>query len=181
MRAMLAYLGEFARELNAVSLSAERPYDYMYVGRLSDVRLSRAFVDLRNRKIDGKDFGNHLFLTFRVQPAKPAAATVIGADIARCHDFLKRQNIPYESKIVTKSDFGLATREVFMVGAPLPCEVNIRADYDKYEIEIELVNVRRPGRVQCRIPPPELDVAVDDLARYMLGADDDFDKTLSRR
>ncbi len=181
MRATLAYLAEFVRELNAVSPAAERPYDYIYIGRLADVRLSRAFVDMRNCKIDGKDFGNHVFLTFRVQPAVPAAATVIGADIARCHDFLKRQNIAFESKTVAKSDFGQATREVFMVGAPLPCEVNIRADYDKREIEIELVNVRRPGRVQCRIAPAALEAAVDDLARYMLGADDDFDKTLARR
>jgi hypothetical protein len=59
--------------------------------------------------------------------------------------------------------------------------VNIRADYDKSSIEIELVNVRRPGRVRCRLEPKTFDDAVDDLARYLLGVDDDFDKILSRR
>ena len=58
--------------------------------------------------------------------------------------------------------------------------MNVRADYDKSSVEIELVNVRRPGRVKCRIEPNMLDDVVDDLARYVLGVDDDFDKVLNR-
>ena len=72
-------------------------------------------------------------------------------------------------------------RTAFTVSAPLPCEVNIRADYDQSSIEIELVNVRHPGRVRCRLQPGQLDAVVDDLARYLLGVDDDFDQVLNRR
>ena len=181
MRAALQYLAEVARELNGVNPTAGRPYDYIFLGRLPAVKLSNAFVDLRSRKINGKDHGDHLFFRFRAQPTTPAKATLLGADIARFHEYLKMLNIPFEAKTEAKNDFGQATRAAFTVSAPLPCEVNIRADYDKSSVEIELVNVRRPGRVRCRLEPKTLDDVVDDLARYVLGVDDDFDKILDRR
>ena len=181
MRAALRYLAEVARELNGVNPTTERPYDYFCLGRLPSVRLSNAFVDLRTSKIEGKDHGHHLFFRFRAQPVTPAKSTLLGADIARFHEYLKMLNIPFESTVETKSDFGQATRETFTVSAPLPCEVNIRVDYDHATVEFELVNVRRPGRVRCRIEPNMLDDVVDDLARYLLGIDDDFDKVLNRR
>ena len=181
MRAALQYLAEVARELNGVNPTAGRPYDYVFLGSLPAVKLSNAFVDLRSRKIDGKDHGDHLFFRFRAQPTAPAKATLRGADVARFHEYLQRLNIPFEAKTEAKSDFGQVTRAAFTVSAPLPCEVNIRADYDKSSVEIELVNVRRPGRVRCRLEPKALDGVVDDLARYVLGVDDDFDKILNRR
>jgi serine/threonine protein kinase len=181
MRATLQYLAEVARELNGVNPTAGRPYDYIFLGRLPVVKLSNAFADLRSRKINGKDYGDHLFFRFRAQPTTPAKATLLGADIARLLEYLKMLDIPFEAKTEAKSDFGQVTRAAFTVSAPLPCEVNIRADYDKSSVEIELVNVRRPGRVRCRLEPKTLDDVVDDLARYILGVDDDFDKILNRR
>ena len=181
MRAALQYLAEVARELNTINPTAGRPYEYYFLGRLPAVKLSNAFVDLRSRKLNGKDHGDHLFFRFRAQPVPPAKATLLGADIARFHEYLKMLGIPFEAKTEAKSDFGQATRETFTVSAPLPCEVNIRVDYDKSSIDIELVNVRHPGRVKCRIEPGMLAGVVDDLARYMLGVDDDFDKVLNRR
>ena len=180
MRANLKYLAEVARELNGVVPTSGRPYDYFFLGRLPEVRLSSAFVDLRSRKIEGKDHGDHLFFRFRAQPTSPAKATLLGADIARFQDYLKMLAIPYEAKTEAKSDFGQATRATFTVAAPLPCEINIRADYDKSSVEIELVNVRRAGRVRCQLEAGSLDDVVDDLARYVLGVDDDFDKVLNR-
>jgi len=181
MRASLKYLAEVARELNAVIPTSGRPYDYFFLGRLPAVRLSNAFVDLRSRKIDGKDHGDHLFFRFRAQPTTPAKVTLLGADIARFQEYLKMLDIPFEVKTEAKNDFGLVTRASFAVSAPLPCEINIRADYDKLSVEIELVNVRRPGRVRCRLERATLDDVVDDLARYLLGVDDDFDKLLNQR
>ena len=181
MRAALQYLAEVARELNGVNPTAERTYDYVFLGRLPAVKLSNAFADLRNRKINGKDHGDHLFFRFRAQPTAPAKAILLGAEIARCHEYFKALNIPFEVSALAKNDFGQATRAAFTVSAPLPCEVNIRADYDDESVEIELVNVRRPGRVRCRLEPEELDDVVDDLARYLLGVDDDFETVLNRR
>jgi len=181
MRAASQYLAELARELNGVLPESGRPYDYAFLGRLSAAKLSNAFTDLRSRKIDGKDHGDYLFFRFRIRPATPAKATLLGADIARFHEYLRMLDIPFEANTEAKSDFGQATRANFTVSAPLPCEVNIRADYDKASVEIELVNVRRPGRLRCRLDAKALDGVVDDLARYLLGVDDDFDRILNRR
>lgn len=180
MRLALQYLAEVARELNAVKPDCGRPYDHLYLGRLPAVRLTNAFADLRSRRINDKDHGNHLILRFRVQPVTPATKTVLGADVARFHEYLKSRNIAFEVRDEVMNDFGQPTRGTFTVSAPLPCEVQIQADYDKASIDIELTDVRRPGRVRCRIAPEELGDLVDDLARYVLGVDDDFDKVLKR-
>jgi len=181
MRAALQYLAEVAGELNGVNPTAGRPYDFIFLGRLPTVTLSDAFVDLRSRKINGKDHGHHLFFRFRAQPTPPAKATMRGPDIARFEEYLKMLNIPFEATTEAKNDFGQVTRAAFTVSAGLPCEINIRADYDKSSVEFELVNVRHPGRVRCQIASKMLDGVVDDLARYVLGVDDDFDKILKRR
>jgi serine/threonine protein kinase len=181
MRTSFKYIAEIARELNGVNPTSGRPYDYVFLGRLPVVKLSNAFADLRSRKISGKDHCDHLIFRFRAQPTTTAKATLLGADIARFHEFLKMLDIPFEAKTEAKGDFGQVTRAAFTVSAPLPCEVNIRADYDKSSVEIELINVRRPGRVRCRLEPKTLGDVVDDLARYLLGVDDDFDKILNRR
>jgi len=181
MRSSFKYLAEVARELNSVLPTSGRPYDYFFLGRLPAVKLSDAFVDLRSRKIAGEDYGDHLFLRFRAQPETPAIATLRGADVARLREYLKMLDIPFEAKSEAKDDFGQVTRETFKVSAPLPCEINIRADYAQASIEIELVNVRRPGRVRCKLEPKALAEVVDDLARYLLGVDDDFDQVLNRR
>ena len=181
MHAALQCLAELARELNGVNPTAERPYDYMFLGRLPAVKLSTAFADLRSRKINGKDHGEHLMFAFRAQPAVPVKATLLGADITRCQEYLKMLRDPFGGKTEAKGDFGRATRAAFTVFAPLPCEVNIRADYDKFAVEIELLSVARRGRVRSELEPKKFDEVVDDLARYVLGVDDDFDKILNRR
>jgi hypothetical protein len=181
MRAALQYFGEVARGLNSVNPWSERPYDFVFLGRLPAVRLSNALVDLLSDRIDGKERAFFLFFEFRAQPATPARASLRGEDIARFSEFLKRKNTPFETKTEEMSKTGQVTRSGFTVTAPLPCEVNIRADYAKWSVEIELVNVRRPGRTRLQIEPQALAQAVDDLARYLLGVDDDFEKLPDRR
>jgi hypothetical protein len=68
------------------------------------------------------------------------------------------------------------TRAEIIVTGSLPCEILARSDYDNFTINIELTNVRRLGRMQYRLTQQQFDDAVDDLARYMLGADDEFEK-----
>jgi serine/threonine protein kinase len=180
MRAALQYFEEVARELNSVKPMSKRPYDYVLLGRLPTVRLSDALVSLLSTEIDGKDRGYFLFFEFRARPSTPAKVGLVGTDIAQLSEFLKRAGIPFEFKAEAKNNAGQVTRAAFTVAASLPCEVNIRADYDKSSIEFELVNVRRPGRVRCQVEPKTLDSVVDVLARYLLGFDDDFDKILDR-
>ena len=76
---------------------------------------------------------------------------------------------------------GKVTKAVFLVSSPLPCEILIRGDFEAPSVIIELQNVRKPGRAQCRLGVEQLQDATDDLARYVLGVDDDFEKLLPKR
>jgi hypothetical protein len=52
----------------------------------------------------------------------------------------------------------------------------MKADYDANKVTVELSNVRRLGRVVYHLGPRVFTEAVDDLGRYLLGADDEFEK-----
>ncbi len=176
MRGAFQYLAELAKELNSVNPACAQPYEFIYLGKLPSVSLSQAFVDSRPRRLDGKDVCDHVFIRYRITPARPAIARVLGDDIRRCEDYLGFMKVAFQQRVEAKNDFGKATRAEFTVTGSLPCEVNVRADYDNLMVNVELTNVRRLGRVSYRLAPQQFDDAVDDLARYMLGADDDFEK-----
>jgi hypothetical protein len=176
MRAAFQYLAELAHELNTVNPASAQPYEFIYLGKLPAVSLSQAFVDTRPRRIDGKDVCDHVFIRYRITPARPAKANLLGDDIRRCQDYLGFMKVAFQQRVEAKNDFGKATRAEFTVTGSLPCEINVRADYDALMVNVELTNVRRLGRVSYRLTPQQFDDAVDDLARYMLGADNDFEK-----
>jgi hypothetical protein len=175
MRAALQYLAELVRELNSVHPVSERPYEFIYLGKLPKVSVSEAFVDSRPRLVDGHSVTDHIFMRFRITPAQPARANLLGDDIGRCEEYLKLLKVPFTQRPTAKNDFGKVMRAEITVTASLPCEVNMRADYDAGKVAIELTNVRRLGRLVYKLGPRAFTEAVDDLARYMLGADDEFE------
>ena len=180
MRSAFQYLAAFGKELNDVLPVAGSAYDFIYFGRIEGVVLSDAFIDMRLKHMDGRDFLEHIIIRFRIRPEIPARATLIGADIERLEQMLQSMKVPFELQPLAKSDFGQVTRATFTIGAALPCAATFCADYDAGTVTGELVNVRRPGRLSCAFSAAALDQAVDDLARYVLGADADFEKYLRR-
>jgi len=176
MRNAFQYLAELEKELNSVTPSAQQPYEFIYLGKLPAVMLSQAFVDSRPIRLDGKDVCQQLIMRYRIMPSQPARANLLGEDIGRCEQYLQFMKVPFQQRPLAKNDFGKVTRAEITVTGSLPCEIIARADYDNFTINIELTNVRRLGRMQYRLSQPQFDDAVDDLARYMLGADDDFEK-----
>ena len=55
----------------------------------------------------------------------------------------------------------------------------VRADYETYNVVVDLHNVRQLGRRQARITLADFGDLADELARYILGADDEFEKRLA--
>ncbi len=176
MRNAFHYLVELARELNSLTPTTEKPYEFIYLGKLPAVSLAEAMVDHRLRHVLGKEVYEHLFLRFRIQPATPAKAMLLGEDIARCEQYLKALKIQFAQRADAKNDFGKVTRCEFTVSGSLPCEIAVRADFEAHAVNVELTNVRRLGRVQRRFTPEQFHDAVDDLARYLLGVDDAFER-----
>jgi serine/threonine-protein kinase len=180
MAGTFQYLVELVRELNDVQPTSDQPYEFIYLGKLPAVRLSDAFVDRRKRQLHGKEVHDHMFMRFRITPGAPARVKLLGEDIARCDQYLKAMKIAFSQRSEAKNDFGKVTRAEFTVTGSLPCEIVVRADYDAHVAQVELTNVRRLGRIQYRLPPSAFNDAVDDLARYMLGVDDEFERVARR-
>ncbi len=168
------------KELNEVTPVAGKPYDFIYLGNIPEVTVGDAFVDIRLRKIEGKDVCDHIIFRFRVTPVQPVKATIIGPDIGRLGQYLKAMRVIFEVKEDAKDDVGKVTRATFTVTGSLPCEATIRGDYDNALVLAELTNVRRAGRMQARFDTKTLDDVADDFARYVLGADDDFARLFTR-
>jgi serine/threonine protein kinase len=175
MRAALQYLAELVKELNSVHPVAERPYEFIYLGKLPKVSVSEAFADSRPRTVEGHSVTDHISMRFRITPTEAASVRLLGDDIARCEEYLKLLKVGFTQKPIAKNDFGKVIRAEITVTGSLPCEINMKADYEAGKVTIELTNVRRLGRAVYQLGPRAFTEAVDDLARYMLGADDDFE------
>jgi hypothetical protein len=180
MAGAFQYLVELVRELNEIRPTSEQPYEFIYLGKLPSVRLSEAFVDRRKRHLHGREVHDHTFMRFRITPGAPAKVKLLGEDIPRCEQYLKAMKIAHAQRVEAKSDFGKVSRAEFTVTGSLPCEIVLRPDYDAQLVNVELTNVRRLGRVQYRLATAVFNDVVDDLARYLLGVDDDFER-LARR
>jgi serine/threonine protein kinase len=180
LRAAFKYLAEVVGQLNSVNPVAVKPYEFLYLGRLPPVALSDAFVDTRPLKLPGKDVIDHIRFRYKVKPEKPVSVSLLGADILRGMEYLKSLKVEFKAKAEQKNDFGKVTKALFNVTGALPCELVIQGDYVHFGVGIELTNVRKFGRNRCRVTIPEFNDAVDDLARYVLGVDDDFEKLLKR-
>jgi hypothetical protein len=178
LRAAHQYLTQLVRELNSVSPTSGRSYEFVYLGKLPAVKLSKATLHDLPTYVDGKSVLEQLTLRFRVTPTAPATASVTGEDILRCKQYLQSLKVEFKGHAEARNKAGMITRALFTVSGSLPCEIKLRGDYVSMAVLIELVNVRRIGRVQARVPGALLGEVVDDLARYAIGVDDDFEKVL---
>jgi hypothetical protein len=174
MRAAIRYLAGMVRQLNSVKPVAKQPYEFIYLGKLAQVSLSDAVVENRTRNVDGQTLVDQVSVRFRVTPAQPALATLSGADIERCQQYLKVLKVGFSER-AAKAAAGKPARAEIAVTGSLPCEIDMRADYAAHRVAVELTNVRRLGRVVYRLAPGTFTEAVNDLARFLLGADDDFE------
>ena len=178
VRAAYNYLAAFGAEASSVRPQTSSPYDIPYFGRLP-VSLSAIWVDSRPRRIDGRDLCVRIDMRYSVNPEPAARLSLMGADIARVDQFLKSQGADYGLQVEAKNDFGEARRATFTVRGKLPCEIEMQVDYDALAVTVELVNVRRHGRRKLRIGADKFKAVGDDLARYVLGVDDDFERLAS--
>jgi serine/threonine protein kinase len=178
MRTAHQYLTEFGKEMNTHAPHAGKPYEFIYIGRLASVTLTQASVDNRTLKVAaGKELCARIRFHYRVRPAEPPKIMLLGEDVARCEQYLKSLRVAFQVRANTE---GRERPTLFIVTGPLPCEINIRADYEAATATVELINVRRFGRVTVRFPTDALKGVIDDLARYVIGVDNDFSKLLTK-
>jgi hypothetical protein len=176
MRAALQYLTEFSKEMNEHQPHAGVPYEFIYVGKVPSVTLDKAAVSNRTLKLPaGKELCAQIQFRFWVRPAEPPKFMLLGEDVERCDQYLKSMRVEFQQR-ARGDDRGRPVQ--FVVTGILPCDVNIRADFEQATATVELINVRRFGRFTVRLSTQEFKNAIDDVARYVLGVDDDFQKLI---
>ncbi|OFZ98017.1 MAG: hypothetical protein A2Z64_12810 [Betaproteobacteria bacterium RIFCSPLOWO2_02_67_12] len=180
MRAAARYFAEFASEINSLGPSTACPYDYLFLGRMPSVSLSDAWSDSRPRSVDGRDCCHDVMFRYRIRPHAPASVVLLKDDISRCEDYLKAMQAAFQARIAATNDFGHTTRALITVSGGLLCELHLEADYDALAVTLELKNLRRAGNFKCALKIEELEQLPDDIGRYVLGADDEFEKRVRR-
>ena len=177
MRAALQYLTEFGKEMNEHTPQAGASYEFIYVGKLPSVALTQASLAKRMLKLpEGNELCAQIGFRYWVRPAEPPKFMLLGEDVGRCEQYLKSLEVEFQQRSRNND----RERPVqFIVTGSLPCDINIRADFEATTATVELINVRRFGRVTVRLATETFKDAIDDLARYVLGVDDDFRKLVA--
>ncbi|MFN0298770.1 MAG: serine/threonine-protein kinase [Burkholderiales bacterium] len=179
MRIWEKYFAEFMHEMSARCPPVAKAYALGFFGTLPKVTLAEGWIDTRPRSIDGEDCLNHIVLRYRVNPEVPAKLMLFRDDIAPCENYLKGLQAVFAATATTKNDFGqIVKSEITLTGGPM-CEIRIEADYDAFTVDLNMINVRQLGRRGCHLPTADFAGRADDLASYLLGADDEFEKQLT--
>ena len=180
MRAVSAYMSQVGGEISTVKPETGLPYEVLFLGKMP-VSLTNAWVDSRPRKVDGLDCCERIYIRYHVNPTPPARVTLLGADIAQLEEILKKLGADYKINVEQKNDFGQARRATFIVNGKLLAEIEILADYTNLIVNLEMTNVRRHygTKRKHRIAAEKFKEVGDDLARYVLGVDDDFERVLA--
>lgn len=176
MRAALQYLTEFGKEMNEHQPNAGAPYEFIYLGKVPLVALVQAAVTNRTLKLpEGRELCAQIQLRYWVRPAEPPKFMLLGEDVGRCEQYLKSMRVEFQQRA---REAGQDRPVPFVVTGPLPCDVNVRADFEAATATVELINVRRFGRFTVRLDTATFKESIDDVARYVLGVDDDFEKLI---
>jgi serine/threonine protein kinase len=174
------YLAEIVGKINSAHPATDLGYDFLYLGRVPSVSLSEGHVFSRSNRVEGYDVWELIKLTYRAAPRTPHVARLQGAEIERCLGYLKSLKVAHTALAEQRNDFGQTTKAQITVTGALPCEVNLRGDYQNLTVAVELEGVRRIGKYKGQIAAAELEAAVDELVHYILGADSKFEKRVQR-
>lgn len=180
LQATYKYLAEFGGEANNAHPATSGAYEFPYLGKVPVVTLSEVWCDTRPTIIDERSYTGYVSFRYKVAPHPPLSVRLQRDDIPPFVAFLTSHKAEYDFNVEAKNDFGQPLRGVLVVKGKFPCEVMIRGDYGALGARVEVMNVRRYGKWQCLVPGAEAKDLGDELARYMLGVDDDFGKRLQK-
>ena len=177
MREISQYLGQIGGEISNVKPQAGMPYQVLFFGNIP-VTLAAAWVDSRPRRVDGRDCCERVYMRYQVNPESPAKVTLLGGDIAQTEQTLKMLGAEYTMNVEQKNDFGQPRKATFTINGKILNEMEILADYTNLVVNVEMTNVWKPGKRRHRIPAANFKDIGDEVARYILGVDKDFEGRL---
>ena len=177
MRSVASYIAQVGSEISEVKPEAGQPFEILFLGKFP-VSLADAWVDPRPVKVDGMDCMANIVVRYRMNAVNPPKVTLLGDDIARLEQLLKPLGGDYKMTVEQKNDFGQARKASFQLNGKILCQMEITADYNNLAVNMELANIRKYGTRRHRVPADKFKDVGDDLARYILGVDDEFERFL---
>lgn len=177
MREISQYLGQIGGEISNVKPEAGAPYEILFFGKIP-ITLANAWVDSRPRRVDGQDCCERVYMRYQVNPATPARVTLLAGDIAQTEQTMKMLGAEYNMNVEQKNDFGQPRKATFTVNGKILNEIEILADYTNLVVNVEMANLWKPGKRRHRIPAANFKDVGDEVARYILGVDKDFEARL---
>ena len=177
MREISQYLGQIGGEISNVKPQAGMPYEVLFFGKIP-ITLAAAWVDSRPRRVDGQDCCERIYMRYQVNPETPAKTTLLGGDIAQTEQTMKMLGAEYHMNVEQKNDFGQPRKATFTINGKILNEIEILADYANLVVNVEMTNVWKPGKRRHRIPAANFKDVGDEVARYLLGVDKDFEGRL---
>jgi hypothetical protein len=177
MRSVASYIAQVGGEISQVKPEAGQPFEILFLGKFP-VSLADAWVDSRPTKVDGLDCLVSIVVRYRMNAVTPPKVTLLGDDIARLEQLLKPLSCDYKMTVEQKNDFGQARRASFALNGKIASQLEILADYNNLAVSMDLANVRKYGTRRHRVPADKFKDVGDDLARYILGVDDEFERFL---
>jgi len=180
MREADRYLNEVAAQINKVNPRTQKPYAFRFIGPVNPALITAAEVYSGITRVEGRDVCDYIKIALKVAPASPQGASLQGTEINAALDFFKSHKAECEMAIEKKNDFGVTLRARVTLKGALPCEIMIKADYANPGAAFDLNGVRRLGRYKGEVDPDEIEDAVDELVRYFLGTDEEFEQYVDR-
>jgi hypothetical protein len=177
MRDVSQYLGQIGGEISNVRPQAGLPYEVLFFGKFNII-LTNAWVDSRPRRVDGQECCERIYMRYQVNPEMPPKATLLGGDIAQTEQTLKLVGAEYQMTVEQKNDFGQPRKATFLIKGKILTEIEIVADYTNLAVNVEMTNMWKPGKRRHRIPADKFKEVGDEVARYILGVDADFEQRL---
>ena len=177
MRSTSSYIAQVGGEISQVKPEAGQPFEILFLGKFP-VSLADAWVDSRPTKVEGYDCLASIQVRYRMNAVTPAKVTLLGDDIGRLDALLKPLGADYKMIVEQKNDFGQPRRATFVLNGKIFSQLEIIADYTNLTVNLELINVRKHGTRRHRLAADRFTDVGDDLARYILGVDDEFERFL---
>lgn len=177
MREVSQYLGQIGGEISNVKPQTGLPYEVLFLGKIP-VTLSNAWVDSRPRRVEGMECCETIEIRYQVNPEAPAKVTLLAGDIAMLEQILKSLGAEYQMTVEQKNDFGQPRKATFTLNGKILNEIEIVADYTNLAVNVEMTNLWKPGKRRHRIPADKFKDVGDEVARYILGVDTDFEQRL---
>ena len=176
MRAVAQYLGQVGGEISELKPEVGQPFEILFLGKFP-VTVADAWTDSRPTKVDGFDCLQSINVRYNMTATTPPKVTLLGDDIGRMQQLLKPFGPASHTMTVDqKNDFGQPRKATFVLNGKVTCLIDIQADFTNLAVTIDVTNVRKYGNRRHRVPADKFKDVGDDLARYILGVDDDFER-----